>query len=378
MEVKNSLDLKKFLDITQRKVSEVYPFLDDPKIAGVMHSDLCRMLNAINIAVAYDYTPSRTTFILSTLNATREKLNPLENFANGLVFSVEDQQVNLLCVPAKDCVKVNDANKLPAKKEEYVIYHLLDGMSFTLYYDAGWKYGTQHAINIYNSTFRGVKYSEVFKTLKLNFDELNKRCCYHFRLKCSALHPYNQHTEFVYHTGTFDLDSMSFVETSIGVQKPKPINNYDGVQGFGCIYRSKNKDGSDYKFETFRRTRLVNMIYKPPFTRNPTERKVLKNYFAKKNFFILHNYLRPTSRIKFIKDFAQFEEEYQRYDSFLKATAGLCLGKDPHDERVDEFYASIKDQILAGYKPTNETELIRNFLYNPEYAIKIYNYLYPE
>lgn len=377
MEAKNSLDLKKFLDITQRKVSEVYPDLDDPTVARVMHSDLCRMLNAINIAVSYDHTPSRTTFILSTKNVALRKLNPLENFANGLVFCIEDQQVHLVCVPAKDCERLHNFDKLPFKKEEYVMYYLLDGMSFTLYYDAGWKYGTQHSINIYGASYRGIKYSDVFKALKVDYNTLDKLCCYHFRLKCRELHPYNDNVEFVYHTSTFNLETMEFVNADIGVQKPKPISYYDG-KGYGCIYRSKSRDGVDFKYETKKRIKITRMLYKPPKISNTAERKKFKVYFAKKNFYILYNYLCISTRTDFIKDFPQFENEYQRYDSFLKATAGLFLGKDPQDERVDEFHAAIKDEILKVYQPKNETDLIRNFLYNTKYAYAIYNYLYPE
>jgi len=370
------MDLQKFLDIIQRKATEIYPDLTDSNVAKAMYDDLKRWLPSLGINVSYNFTPARTTFICSPRASGAKIENSVENFANGLIFCVEDQRVKFLCIPAKDCKRLTSITNLPFKKEEYTMYYLVDGMSFTLYCDDGcWKYGTQHSIDVYDLTYRGVPYSEVFAKLNLDFEALDKTNCYHFRIKHRGLHPHNENTEFIYHLSTFSLTNMDFVDCDIGIQKQRSGTAITG-KGFGYIFRAKSRDAPDYKYETPQRMKIVNMLYKPPFIKDRTELNKFMVYYARKNFYILHNYLRPTMRTEFIKTFPQFEDEYRKYDDFLDKIANLFFGGKPEDDRSQQFYTNIKDDILHEYHPKSKQDLIKNYLHNPKYAYAIYECVY--
>jgi hypothetical protein len=389
------MDLNKFGEIVRERIAG-YSAINKQSSTEIF-SYLKSVLAPMGLNISYDYKGSDYVTFIVHLNKKNVKRDvPFVNYSNGLIFRVYKNEYRLLAVPARDCVELGDLNVI-RDYEDYNIYPLLDGMNAVLYYDPDekkWVFGTHHSINIATQTWRGYKYSDLIDELMNGFkyEGLDKTACHHLRFKHSAIHPYKNNVNFVYHLGSFSLTDLLFKRNNIGIRTQEPIKSskLEKHRGFGYVFRNKGNSHTDvhidYKYESYLRKQIVKMVYQPPFIKDINKRRNFLNYFAMPKYFILNNYLNNIKRDQFLKYFPQYESDFLFYDSVVDKVVQLfrndVLSESSPPPSLDNIAQTVYKSIVVlekdryDIKPNEPDTIIRDLLMNPKYSFTFYNAIY--
>jgi hypothetical protein len=349
-------------------------------------SYLRSILNPILINVSYNVDGEYVKFILSVSHSAANYNIPMVALSNGLIFTIKDKKCKILAVPLKSCATLMNLDNIRRSVANYKIYPLLDGTSVVLYYDdtyKKWMYGSRKSMDIYNNVWREVQYGDVIDKLlgfDFNYKALNENYCYHLLFKHPDMHPYNNMSNYIYHQSTVDRTTMEYINTNINLQqiKPMPAESIKDESGMGFIFRLSTMEsspmGQDYKYETPLRRRIVKYVYQTPYIKNNEARKTFENYFSKKNFFVVNNFMNVARQSDFLTLFPQYGAMYDDLQSVIDNTINLFMNKESTDPRADKFYAIIKSRILDEYDPQN-TDVLRQLIMNVKYATLLYDSL---
>ena len=144
----------------------------------------------------------------------------------GIILEKETNQVISYTFNKKVDISINDCDK---------IYESIDGSHIKLYYYNGeWVKSTTRYIDAYNAYWYSDKsFGDLFDECdngSINYDILNKNYCYGFVICHKENRIVTNYSENkLVHVCTRDLssDNYSFVETDIGICKPKELNQLD-------------------------------------------------------------------------------------------------------------------------------------------------------
>jgi len=407
-------------------------------VANGLFNQLKGIINPMGLRVSYNFDPKNEAlrFIFNVNDKFVNYGIPLTRIARGLVIailpnssinSVEEGKgfhAKTLCVPLKEAADCRDFKTLFQEQAHYDVYPLLDGTSITFYHDPayGWRWGTHHSFDTQTTNWRGYNYKDLFENLvpEFSFQNLNKDCNYHIRMKHPSIHPYMPNTAFVFHLGTYDLTQNKFVSVDIGLRKQKKVELDLKEQGLGYIFRaittnnsensSDNSESSDavermdFKYETDHRRDVVYMLYKVPMIKNPIKKKEFINYFNMKDFFILNNFLKVEhQRKKFFNIFKQYQGKADYYDKVITEVVSQLGNNFPELKNKEEAMSKEENQIrniakkitktlapkikvmysapsssssLSGTERNGGDKTLRDLVMDPQNTMVIYNAIY--
>ena len=206
----------------------------------------------------------------------------------GIILEKETNKVVCHSFP-KSC---DDLKKFEDNWDNVEIEESIDGTQIRLFnYNGRWNFATTRCINALKAKFYGVKsFYEMFNeaSLNLNYDNLDKKCCYSFVL----CYPQNRivvayEKPIIYHTHTRNLETMDEVSDVVipGVLIPNKVEfktmdllvnsvkNEKNINKEGYILKLKTDDGK------FLRYKMKTDVYKKVRELRGNNNNILFDYF---------------------------------------------------------------------------------------------------
>lgn len=333
-------------------------------------------LNKIGIKVSYDKRDNGILYIMSLFKQSN-KHSEILDYCNGLIFTVVNDKCEILAVPIRESQPIKT---LPENIDEYTIYPILDGCNLTMYhYNDKWYFGTTRSVDIRTMSWRGHSYDQIIsEMIKIDYNSLNKKYCYHLRMKNNKLHPYRPKVNFVALQGTYDLENMCQVDADIEGMVSVKANNDPKQRVFGCIIKNNDKSKSDLMWESELRLFIKKCVYSTPYVENEFYRRTVLELYNKKDFYIVYNYMDKVNSARFIKLFPEFNEIFKGIDEIIANAISLFLGdKSITDEKAIKLNSMLLPKIQKRMKTKNK-QLLIDFIMDSTNAVVVYDALYDE
>jgi hypothetical protein len=336
-------------------------------------------------ALATENTTKRLRFMLSTNRYKADFSYPLVSQANGIIFELSGGapiKCILLALPSHDFnpnPKYNEASE-SFSRNMYTVYHIRDGTTFNLYWDAftnKWTMSTKNAVDISTLVWRGYTYDFIVSDVlaqytDFSFDKLDKRITYVIGMKHPAHHPFKQPKEFTLINAASgvsyikeawliqmnSLDSLESIDNvNIGIPIQQPVsgicNFYDLIRTnevvltdfldnnsrlqensvlYGFILRANNQQGKwktnnpmrcDYILESTLWHAIRHMIYQMPFTPNRAIREKQEQNFKNMDYVIFDKFMNPEKREFFQHLFPQFNDKITAWNAHIEEAINI-------------------------------------------------------
>ena len=221
-------------------------------------------------------------------------------YANGMICEFYDDKWNISCFPFPNVSNI----KFLDKNIEYMVYPLYESTIVNVYFSVllnKWCFGTRKSFDLYNSTWRGINYSDVFKDI--DTENLDKNTTYIYSVSNEFLHLFCHQNRTTLigmvrkNENDFEVECLDDIEISVEeAQKnaAESLKNYliskdNSTANFGYIFRSQN---SFIICESELLKKINSMFYKPPYIPDKLERKDIYQKYANINYIIAKCYVK--------------------------------------------------------------------------------------
>jgi len=275
---------------------------------------------AVSNNVNFKYINNDLSRVLFYRNNNRETTNILNRYANGMIIENVEGVWKIVCFPLQNFT----GNKY-YKVGEFVVFPIYDGTIINVYYSLQlkqWCYGTKKSFNIYNETWRGVKYSDI---ININTSELNIENTYIYVITDPKIQLWAEkaETRIICISNINSIEYTDIIDISVAEamrNKNNALKIYDETRGankiYGYILRNEN---TSFIFKSSLFYILAKVLYKPLYINNSSKKQqILYNNDMK--YVIARAYL--YFRYDAIKYFPMFKEQFklmrQRYENLCK------------------------------------------------------------
>lgn len=278
---------------------------------------LCNMSKEYKLQFYFEDTLNR---ILFYSDRRLTVVNPINKYANSLIVELINGEYKIVCFPMPCLCN----RKLFNKTEEFYIYPLYEGTVINIYFsllDNEWKFGTHRAFNICDkNTWRGVSWKSIVSKMELEYDTLDKSKTYTYNVQDSDIHLFSRKDNFRLlaiscPTGEVEFfDDIQISLREVFENCENSINNYinGGTYSLGYIFRNQYYS---FTFESRLMNIILDLLYRPPNTRNRTIRKTFIEYNNDIDFVKLKCYLYDRDLCTFL--FPMFEQDFKKITGIM-------------------------------------------------------------